>query len=57
MLSFTLVDFIVTTRGLDLLNELIRHPRDFECVVGERASVEREWHAFVRQTLAVSPAR
>lgn len=57
VLSFTLVDFIVSTRGFDALNDLIRHPGDLERVLGSRAAVELEWHAFVQQTLAVPPLR
>jgi len=49
VMSFTLVDFIVTTRGMTSLNDLLRDPAGLERIVGSsRRDIEIRWHEFAR---------
>jgi hypothetical protein len=52
VISFTFVDFVVSTRGMGALRALLRNPTDLERILGKtRTSIDSEWHEFVIKTV------
>lgn len=50
LFAYAAVDFIVTSYGMDKLNDLLRRPNEFENILGvTTSSFEVEWYDFMRR--------